>query len=138
MLYAFYELAQASLQPWHTAVHMGREALSSPFSLLNFTPQARTGAAMADVFEMMTRRYGKPDWGLKDTRVGQMSVPVSPHPVWEKAWCRLLHFKRNPQVLGRARKAIGQTSTDPKLLLIAPLVWSLCDAVAWYRGGIFT
>ena len=51
-------------------------------------------AAAAELFERTTRRYGKPEWPINDTVVGGMHVPVHPQVVWEKPFCRLLHFER--------------------------------------------
>ena len=33
-------------------------------------------AASCEVFENVTRRYGKPEWGIKETKVYGMTVPV--------------------------------------------------------------
>ncbi len=46
-----------------------------------------------ELFERTTRRYGKPEWGIKST-VGGKRVPVHITPVWERPFCRLLHFER--------------------------------------------
>ena len=59
------------------------------------TPRsARSIAAGAEMFERSTRRYGKPDWSIDSTLVGGERVPVHITPVWERPFCRLLHFER--------------------------------------------
>ena len=51
-------------------------------------------AAACELFERSTRRYGKPDWDIDSTMVGGERVPVHIAPVWERPFCRLLHFER--------------------------------------------
>ena len=40
------------------------------------------------------RRYGKPEWGLDTTEVNGVRTPVEVRSIWEKPFCRLLHFDR--------------------------------------------
>src|SRR4029079_1657939 len=60
-----------------------------------------------------TRRYGQPEWHISSTLVGGERVPVTITPVWERSFCRLLHFVRNFE---RA-----PTRPQPKLLIVAPM-----------------
>ena len=41
-----------------------------------------------------TRRYGKPEWKINSTLIGAERVPVTISSVWERPFCRLLHFER--------------------------------------------
>src|SRR4029078_3094208 len=70
-------------------------------------------AAAAELFERSTRRYGQPEWHISSTLVGGERVPVTITPVWERSFCRLLHFVRNFE---RA-----PTRPQPKLLIVAPM-----------------
>jgi poly(3-hydroxybutyrate) depolymerase len=69
--------------------------------------------AAAELFERSTRRYGQPEWRLSSTLVGGERVPVRIESVWERPFCRLLHFER---VFERAPRR-----QQPRLLIVAPL-----------------
>ncbi len=58
----------------------------------------------------VTRR---PDWQIDSTTVGGEKVPVNIKTVWERPFCRLLHFER---VMTRPPRR-----PQPKLLLVAPM-----------------
>jgi poly(3-hydroxybutyrate) depolymerase len=70
-------------------------------------------AAAAEMFERSTRRYGKPEWRIDSTLVGGERVPVHISTVWERPFCRLLHFERAFE--RRPRRP------QPRLLIVAPL-----------------
>ena len=53
-----------------------RSVLDWPFNPLTNTPFGRHLAAACEVFENVTRRYGKPEFGIKTTRVANVEVPV--------------------------------------------------------------
>ncbi|MBG6145506.1 poly(3-hydroxybutyrate) depolymerase [Labrenzia sp. EL_195] len=63
------------------------------------------------MLERTTRRYGKPEFGLKETSVGGVRVPVRENVVWSRPFCDLIHFER------------GVTShrNDPKILIVSPM-----------------
>jgi poly(3-hydroxybutyrate) depolymerase len=65
------------------------------------------------VFERSTRRYGKPEWRIDSTVVGGERIPVHISPVWERPFCRLLHFERAFE--RRPRRP------QPRLLIVAPM-----------------
>ena len=65
------------------------------------------------MFEGVTRRYGKPAWGLTQTSVVGQPVPVREEIVKSTPFCDLLHFDRDEQVVGKRY--------DPKVLLVAPM-----------------
>ena len=70
-------------------------------------------AAACELFERSTRRYGKPDWNIDSTLVGGERVPVHISRVWERPFCRLLHFERAFEHLPRR--------PQPRLLIVAPM-----------------
>jgi poly(3-hydroxybutyrate) depolymerase len=84
-----------------------------PFNPLASTEFAKNVTAALDVFEGMTRRYGKPEFGIKETTVHGLQVPVREEIVLKKTFCNLLHFNRDETVVGKRY--------DPKVLLIAPM-----------------
>jgi poly(3-hydroxybutyrate) depolymerase len=61
----------------------------------------------------MTRRYGRPEWRIDSTTVGGERVPVQIRTVWQRPFCRLLHFERE---FTRAPRR-----PQPRLLIVAPM-----------------
>ncbi|MEM6384118.1 MAG: polyhydroxyalkanoate depolymerase [Pseudomonadota bacterium] len=111
--YTFYEWTHAALAPARATADMTKLAFTNPLNPLSGTPFGKQMAAGAEVFERMTRRYGKPAFGIDTTLVGGTRCPVTEEVVWEQPFCKLLHFKRHLPVERRY--------TDPKVLLVAPM-----------------
>ena len=114
MHYYAYEFAHTVLSPLRLGVSGLRSVLDSPFNLMANTPYGRHLAAACELFENVTRRYGKPEFGLKTTRVGGVEVAVREHVVASTPFGRLLHFKRDETALTGKRY-------DPKVLIVAPM-----------------
>lgn len=117
MLYSLYELNHLAMAPLRAMAMAGSTILRSPLNPAGDTHIGRNLAAAADVFESVTRRYRKPEWNLPTTRVNSVDVPVTPRPVWADAWCSLVHFERDENVIVKARGV----RDDPKVLIVAPL-----------------
>ncbi len=109
--YHLYELNHAAMAPWRAVADMTRLYFQNPLNPLTHTSYGRQIAAGCEVLERTTRRYGKPDFGLKETSVGGVRVPVRENIVWSRPFCDLIHFER------------GVTShrNDPKVLIVAPM-----------------
>jgi poly(3-hydroxybutyrate) depolymerase len=110
--YQFYEFNHAALAPWRAMADATRLAFQNPLNPLAETPFGRSMAAGAELFERVTRRYGKPAFGITTTGVDGRSVGVAEEVVWTRPFCSLLHFRRD---LPKGRPA------DPKVLIVAPL-----------------
>ncbi len=121
MLYSFVEMTRAAMLPWRAAANMTREALRHPLNPAGETLMGRQAAAAADLFETLTRYYGKPDWEVSPFEIDGRAVDVSVETVWSKPFCDLLHFKRDRAALGRARGVKQGAIDDPKVLLVAPM-----------------
>jgi poly(3-hydroxybutyrate) depolymerase len=117
MLYSLYELGHLSVAPLRIAALMQSSMLRSPMNPLGDTEVGRTAAAAADLFESMTRRYRKPDWGLPTTMVEGVEIAVTPKSVWSSPWANMIHFERDADALKEAR---GER-VDPTVLLVAPM-----------------
>ena len=76
MKYHSYELAHTMLRPWRAQTQMLQRACSNPLNPAAYTDMARKLAASCQVFESVTRRYGKPAWGLHQTSVVGQPVPI--------------------------------------------------------------
>ncbi|MBB3355399.1 polyhydroxyalkanoate depolymerase [Rhizobium sp. L9] len=112
MFYQLYELNHAAMAPFRAAADIMRFAYANPLNPFAQTPFGRTMAASLEMFERTTRRYGKPEFGLKQTVIGDQTVSVREEIVWSRSFCNLLHFSRNVPP-GRA--------SDPRILIVAPM-----------------
>ncbi len=110
--YQLYELNHAALSPLRAAADATRIYFQNPLNPLSHTPFGRSIAASAELFERTTRRYGKPEWAITETTVGAEHVPVAQQVVWERPFCRLIHFE----------KRVGRNGhRQPTLLIVAPM-----------------
>jgi len=112
-LYWLYETSHAALSPARVLADATRLAFKNPFNPLYFTTFGKSIAAAAELFERSTRRYVQPDWRISSTLVGGVRVPVHIVSVWERQFCRLLHFERVFEHPPRR--------PQPRLLIVAPL-----------------
>ena len=113
MLYQWYELSRAAIRPARVMADSGRLFFSNPFNPLTHTVAGRHAAAACEVFERTTRRYRKPEFGLRETRVDGAIISVSEEVVWNRPFCRLIHFRRDIEP--------SLAESDPRILLIAPM-----------------
>jgi len=97
--YLAYELAHMMIQPMRIAAKMVKQQAELPFNPFAKTPMMRQLAAACEVFEGVTRRYGKPDWGITSTRIHGLEVPVREETVMSKPFCNLVHFDRAEEVV---------------------------------------
>ncbi len=112
-MYWLYELSHATLNPARAMADATRLFFKNPVNPLSHTTFGKSLAAGAELFERSTRRYGKPEWGIMSTLVGGERVPVHIAEVWQRPFCRLLHFVRQ---LDRVPQR-----PQPKLLIVAPM-----------------
>lgn len=113
MNYYAYEAAHTLAMPMRLAAKSLQNTLDLPFNALGQTYLGKNISAACEVFEKLTRRYGKPEFGISETRVHGFPVPIREEVVVEKTFCNLLRFARDEQVIGRRY--------DPKVLLVAPM-----------------
>ena len=111
--YYWYEAARIMTTPARLAADMAKYSLQNPGNPLSYSPYARSVQAACEMFERVTRRYGKPSFGLTSTMVDGVSVPVSERVVWERPFCRIVTFDR-----GFVR---GPAEPQPKILIVAPM-----------------
>src|ERR1700739_208326 len=91
-LYWFYEMSHVALNPSRAMADATRLFYKNPVNPLSFTPYGKSIAAACELFERSTRRYGRPEWRISSTLVGGERVQVHLSTVWERPFCRLLHF----------------------------------------------
>lgn len=114
VLYHLYEINHAAVTPFRAAAEFGLWALRHPLNPFGETIGAKNMAAALDLFESVTRRYGKPKFGLDETEIAGKPVPVVERVVWEKPFCKLIRFERE----ATAAKGLAD---QPKLLIVAPM-----------------
>lgn len=108
--YHAYELAHAWIAPMRAMAQGTKLALELPFNPLGKTLWGRQTVAACSVFEGLTRRYGKPEFGLYTTQINGESIAITEEVMLSKPFCDLLHFKR-----------AAQRPKDPRVLIVAPL-----------------
>jgi poly(3-hydroxybutyrate) depolymerase len=112
-MYWFYEMSHAALNPARAWADATRLFYKNPINPLSFTTFGKTVAAAAEMFERSTRRYGRPEWRITSALVGGERVPVHATTVWERPFCKLIHFER----VFEHRPHRPQ----PRLLIVAPM-----------------
>lgn len=109
--YHMYEMAHLALAPARAVSDATRVLFKNPINPWTHTHLGRNFAASAELFERMTRRYGKPAFGLESTKINGTTYNVEEQVVWERPFCRVLRFAR-----------IGFDKPDQqKLLIVAPM-----------------
>ncbi len=112
MSYQIYEMLHLAFAPARALTDATLHALKSPFNPFANSSLVRSLAASAELFERMTRRYGKPIFGLDKTVIDGREVEVVEDYFWEKPFCRLIRFKRVFE---------GLPPRQSKLLIVAPM-----------------
>ena len=113
MLYQWYELSRAAMRPARIMAGSGRLIFGNPFNPLAYTMSGRQAAAACEVFERTTRRYTRPNFRLVTTSVDDVIVSVSEEIVWQRPFCRLIHFQRDIEP--------NRAAQDPRILLVSPM-----------------
>jgi len=112
-MYWLYEMSHAALNPARAFADVTRLYMKNPLNPWSHTTFGKTLAASAEMFERFTRRYGQPEWGIDSTMVGGEQVDIHITTVWERPFCRLLHFERVFKTPPRR--------PQPKLVIVAPM-----------------
>lgn len=118
IMYAMHEWQNQGLRAYFGMMSL---ALSFQSSLLqtssayglspsNLTAEAhKLIAASRELTSRMSKEYGKPDFGLHSTLIGDQTVAVHEEIALEKPFGNLLHFARKTK------------RNDPKVLIVAPM-----------------
>jgi poly(3-hydroxybutyrate) depolymerase len=110
--YHWYEFQHAALGPFRAAADATRLFYQNPINPLAHTTFGKSMAAGMELFERTTRRYGKPEWNIPSTLVGGERLAVHPNIVWERPFCKLIHFDRAFTEAHRRQ---------PTMLIVAPM-----------------
>ena len=110
--YFLHEASLALIAPARAAFEGTRLFFKNPANPISWTSIGRSVTAACDVFERVTRRYEKPEFGLTSTIVEGENVAVTEEITWERPFCRLIHF---------ARDLPSTAAKQPRLLIVAPM-----------------
>ncbi len=112
MFYQMYEFNHAAVAPMRAYADAMRLTFRNPINPLSHTPFGRAMGAGFELFERTTRRYGKPAFGLDETKLDSGTVSVHEKIVWSRPFCNLIHFERSLP---------ANHKPDPKILVVAPM-----------------
>lgn len=115
MLYHFYELTHAAVAPLRAVSNLSRVAMNNPANPWSYSYPVKAASAALEVFEGLTRQYGKPDWRIDSANVDGRTVAVSEETVERFSFCHLKHFVRDAAALSDSQRQA------PKVLVVAPL-----------------
>lgn len=110
--YQAYENGLMSLLPARLAASFVRASSECAAALFGPSPFTRTADASAELFERLTRRYGKRGFGLEGTEVAGARVAVREHAVLSMPFCSLVRFER---------ELPAGSASGPKILVVAPM-----------------
>ena len=110
--YQLYEMMHLAFAPARAMSDATLTTFKNPFNPFSHTSVGRGVAAAAELFERMTRRYGKPVFGFSQTQIDGVATPIVEEIVEDRPFCRLVHFRRQFQ---------GEAPKQSKLLIVAPM-----------------
>ncbi|MBP8119915.1 MAG: polyhydroxyalkanoate depolymerase [Burkholderiales bacterium] len=110
MLYQVHELQRAVMEPWRWWAQASTDSLKSPYSPLSYVPNANKFVAGFDLMLRLTKRYGRPEFGIKHVSVAGHQADIEEQVLLDKPFCQLLHFKKSRSI-----------KNEPRVLIFAPL-----------------
>ena len=110
MLYELNAQYMKMVSPWHHVANCTRQIISSDLNPFANTPFYRTASASLELFERLTTSYEEPEWGLDSTIINDQTVAIAEQVVYQKSFCKLLHFRR-----------LTDQPNQPRVLIIAPM-----------------
>ena len=108
-LYHWHEMQYAAIAPFKFFAAASKAFHNSPLMPVSYTQIGRKIAAASEVFERITHRYAKPEFGITEVKVGAKTVAIKEEVVSTKPFCRLLHFKKEGNI------------KQPRMLIVAPM-----------------
>ena len=110
MLYSAYEMHRSFMNAASNWAAVSAQFLSNPALPFGYFGLGPAMASALKVFAHFYEERGKPDFGIRQVKVGSKSFAVSETVVLQKPFGSLRHFKR-----------AGLPADAPRLLLVAPM-----------------
>lgn len=115
MLYQLHEMQRTMMSPFIQWAEASASILTNPISPFAHTPFAQRIAAGYELMYRLGKSYDKPEFGIESTQIGEATVGIHQEVAREKAFCKLLHFRK---VLSKKEEAALK---QPTVLIVAPL-----------------
>ena len=115
MLYQLHEMQRSLLHPLMQWAEASSKLFTNPVSPLAHTPFSQRIAAGYELMYRLGKEYEKPEFGIRQVEVKGKPVPIIERVVEAKAFCKLIHFRKD--MSEKEFKALKQ----PAVLLVAPL-----------------
>jgi len=116
-LYHLHDFQSVALTPWRMAAEATQATFQNPFIPASYTEAGRAIAAGAEIFDLTTRAYNKPDFGITTAKLRGHVMAVQEEIVLQKPFCNLIHFRR----VASDAEIESQIAHQPRVLIIAPL-----------------
>jgi poly(3-hydroxybutyrate) depolymerase len=119
MLYQIHELNRSLMSPLTKWAEASSKFFTNPSSLLSYAPYSTYSQNMAAGYELLYRlgkEYEKPAFGITNTIVNDKEIEIIEEIIIEKAFCNLIHFKKNWTT---TKKTAEQKQAT--VLIVAPL-----------------
>jgi poly(3-hydroxybutyrate) depolymerase len=110
MIYNINEMNHKVMPPVRGLAKLNSAILRNPFNPISHIPQIKIISANLEVFSDLTKRYPKPEFGIKSVICNKEVVLVNEIIVKRNDFGQLLNFKKESTKVG-----------EPKLLIIAPM-----------------
>ena len=115
MLYQMHTQSRVLLHPLMQWANNSAQQWTNQYFPLAHTPFAKQMAANCELLYRLGKQYDKPLFAIDSVLINDQAVTITEEIVLSKAFCTLLHFKKQPTA--------GQTTAlnQAKVLLVAPL-----------------
>jgi poly(3-hydroxybutyrate) depolymerase len=110
MLYSCVENTRYVLEPFRYYIKLLKRYNKSMYNPNHDSNISRMMSANFELLNRLTKRYRKPEFGIKITRVNDHLYEIDEQTVMNKSFCNLLHFKK-----------LHFTGHQQKMLIVAPL-----------------
>ncbi len=117
MLYQIYETQRALMSPFAEFASASAKLYDHPLSPFAQGPLAQRISAGFDLLHRLAKDYEKPHFGITAATVGGVEIAVQEQVALNKAFCRLLRFKRFTD----DSQALDTMKEQPTVLVVAPL-----------------
>ena len=117
MLYQLYETQRALMAPFSEFASASAKLYNHPLSPFAHTPMAQRISASFDLLHRLAKEYEKPEFAITQANVDGVAVAVQQQVAIDKAFCRLLRFKR----FSDDSQALATMKAQPTVLVVAPL-----------------